>query len=570
MADDAPDWRTNLSASERYENIQKLKAVLEAADPSAAATSQSEAFSVENQAYKDSISRAQYDEICQLVGSANLAPQQTTATADESDDGVGVTIGPYRNCLPVANGLTSEVYRCKDRALKVIVETHNIEPHNPHREAKILATLKRPCIPLLETFRDQEQRFVLVFPYKPLTLADVIDKGTFPLPRVRSLFREIFSALKDIHGQGIIHRDVKPEAILLDGPDGPAYLSDFGTAWHPTMSAVSEPVSSKILDIGTGPYRAPDALFGDKAYGPSVDMWAAGAMLAECCRNPPSPLFESRPTHEDGNQLGLILSIFKTLGTPTKETWPEAATFKTPPFEMYRSFEGQPWDAILPDVDPDVRDLVAKLVRFDSKRWTAEQELREEKKRLEAEKKAAKKLKIHYNKFDLVARKPKHTDAQREQALLDQQEAHEASGKKLAGGTALAKMIIPRRPGGVRKRPNRPKKRIGLTYGAVERIYHKYRRHLMHVQRFAETDQMEIDAEGCTDKSPMDIDAEGYANKDPYQWEDAHVEHMTGVESTGMSDGQMERFKADAYKGRKLRQLHEFVSMFKSPVRAQF
>ncbi|KZL76356.1 serine threonine-protein kinase Csk1 [Colletotrichum tofieldiae] len=373
MADN--DWRTQLSASDRYENIQKIKAVLEAAGAEAKATSQSDAFSVENQAYKDSTSRAQYDEICELVGSANLAPQEAPAPDGGESDDVGVTIGPYKNCLPFASGLTSEVYRCKDRALKVIVETHNIEPHNPHREARILATLKRPCISLLETFRDQEQRLVLVFPYKPLTLADVIDKGSLPLPRVRRIFKDIFTALRNIHSEGIIHRDVKPEAILLDGPDGPAYLSDFGTAWHPTMSVVSEPTNNKILDIGTGPYRAPEALFGDKAYGPAVDMWAVGAMLAECCRSPPKPLFESRPTHEDGNQLGLILSIFKTMGTPTRETWPEAASFKTPPFEMYRMFDGHPWEDILPEVDAQVRDLISSLVRFDSTRATAEQAL---------------------------------------------------------------------------------------------------------------------------------------------------------------------------------------------------
>lgn len=322
---------------------------------------------------KTRLHQAQYDEICQLVGSANLArPEVPAPDADQADD-IGVTIGSYKSCLPVANGLTSEVYRCNDRALKVIVETHNIEPHNPHREAKILATLKRPCIPLLETFRDREQRFVLVFPFKPLTLADLIDQGTLPPTRLRRLFKDIFTGLREIHNMGIIHRDIKPEAILLDGPDGPAYLSDFGTAWHPTMSIVSEPANSKILDIGTGPYRAPEALFGDKAYGPSVDMWAAGAMLAECCRDPPAPLFESRPTHEDGNQLGLILSIFKTLGTPTRETWPEAASFKTPPFEIYRMFDGQPWETILPDVSPDVRDLVSSLVRYDSKRATADE-----------------------------------------------------------------------------------------------------------------------------------------------------------------------------------------------------
>lgn len=284
-----------------------------------------------------------------------------------------VTIGAYQDCELVATGVTSEVYRCGDKALKVIVETRNIEPHNPQREAKILATLKPPCVPLLETFRDQERRFVLVFPYMPMTLADLLEQGPLSPERIQSIFREVFTALKDIHAEGIIHRDVKPSAILLEGPDGPAYLSDFGTAWHPAMSATAEPPSGKILDIGTGAYRAPECLFGDKSYGPAVDMWAAGAMLAEACRDPPKSLFESRSAHEDGNQLGLILSIFKTLGTPTIETWPEAKDFKTPPFEMYRSIKGHPWEEILPGVRPDFRDLVATLVRYDSKRATAEE-----------------------------------------------------------------------------------------------------------------------------------------------------------------------------------------------------
>ncbi|KAM0328259.1 hypothetical protein ACHAQA_005668 [Verticillium albo-atrum] len=275
--------------------------------------------------------------------------------------------------MPIAGGVTSEVFRSKDRALKVIVETRNIEPHNPQREAKILEILRRPCIPLLETFRDQEQRFVLVFPYMPLTLADLLEQGPVPSARIWSIFKDVFAALRDIHAQDIIHRDIKPAAILLDGPEGSAFLSDFGTAWHPTMSVGSEPFDNKILDIGTGPYRAPECLFGDKSYGTGVDMWAAGAMLAEACRDQPKPLFESRPTHEDGNQLGLILSIFKTLGTPTKETWPEAAAYKTPPFEMYRMIEGKTWEDILPEVEPGVRDLVAAMVRFDSKRITAEE-----------------------------------------------------------------------------------------------------------------------------------------------------------------------------------------------------
>jgi cyclin-dependent kinase len=212
---------------------------------------------------------------------------------------------------------------------------------------------------------------VLVFPYLPLSLDALISQGRIPLAQVKAHFTDLFKALEYIHSQGIIHRDIKPSAVLLASPDGPAYLSDFGTAWHPALSTSTEPRDRKILDIGTGPYRAPEVLFGNRSYGTGVDMWGAGAMLAECSRTPPRSLFESRPVHEDGNQLGLILSIFKTLGSPTRQSWPEAASFRTPPFEMYQSFEHRAWEDILPDTRPDLRCIVAKLVQYNNSRATA-------------------------------------------------------------------------------------------------------------------------------------------------------------------------------------------------------
>ncbi|KAG8167221.1 hypothetical protein KVR01_002910 [Diaporthe batatas] len=378
------DWRGSLTASQRYDNIQKIQTILSNHKVAVA----SSAFTLENDAYKSSSSRAEYDAACNspLTAGDQEPPQQasespgaaSSASSHRDDDAGeegGQRIGPYLNCQYVASGVTAEVYRYKNRALKVITETHGVEPHNPSREAKILAQLKRPCIPLLETFRDHEDRFTLVFPFMPLTLSTLLERGPPTNAQVRTIFMDVFRALADIHKEGIVHRDVKPQAILLESPDGPAYLSDFGTAWHPELSAATEPASAKILDIGTGPYRAPEVLFGDKSYGPPVDLWAAGCMLAECVRTPPKPLFESRAAHEDGNQLGLILSIFKTIGTPTRETWPEAASYRTPPFDIYRVFEGQSWEGILTGVEAGLRDMIASLVRYDSKRMTADQAL---------------------------------------------------------------------------------------------------------------------------------------------------------------------------------------------------
>jgi cyclin-dependent kinase len=251
--------------------------------------------------------------------------------------------------------------------LKVITETRDIEPHSPAREVKILRQISHSSIiKLIETSKDDDGRLILVFPYMPLTLDDVIASKGLKHSETLSIFKNLFSALDYLHTKGIIHRDIKPSNLLLASESGPAFLTDFGTAWHPVLSIPDEPVDYKVIEVGTGCYRAPETLFGNRAYDASLDIWAAGAMLAECLRTPPKPLFESRDSSEDGNQLGLILSIFKTLGTPTRESWPEAVHFTTPPFEWYQEFPGHSWQELLPDAPGPCRDLINRMVCYES------------------------------------------------------------------------------------------------------------------------------------------------------------------------------------------------------------
>lgn len=294
---------------------------------------------------------------------------------DLSSEHPGIEIGAYKNCHHIAEGLTSQVYKSKTLALKVITETRDMQPHNPSREVKMLREFSHPnIVKLTDSFVDRNSRLVLVFNYIPLTLATLITSTSISESATRPLFRDVFQGLAYLHDQGIIHRDVKPSNILLASKSGPAYLADFGTAWHPTMSQSEEPVHQKVLEVGTTCYRAPETLFGNKSYGCSLDMWSAGTVLAECCRQPPQSLFESRDAFEDGNQLSLILSIFQTIGTPTKDTWPEAAQFTTPPFQWYKHFPGKSFVELLPGASNEARDLVAGLVVYESgRRMTAKE-----------------------------------------------------------------------------------------------------------------------------------------------------------------------------------------------------
>lgn len=315
-------------------------------------------------------------------------------------------IGRFEDCHLIAEGLASKVYRLikpnARYALKV-TEPHPPAPHNPHREAKIMYSLmtdkakRHENINVIsDTFYDQHGNFVIVMPYFPITLADILQQRLMNKSEVLNIFEQLFSALAHLHKFGIIHRDIKPSNIVSSSRNGPIQLIDFGTAWEPNISLsssyadISEPADSKIIEVGTGPYRAPETLFGNKKYDTSLDMWAAGCVLAEALSSPTRSLFSSPPAWEDGNQLGLIVSIFKTLGTPTPETWPEALNFPTKPFGWYREFPARPWDGedgILPArTDEGFRswnmewsvwqELVKGCVRYESgKRCKAEEVL---------------------------------------------------------------------------------------------------------------------------------------------------------------------------------------------------
>lgn len=192
-------------------------------------------------------------------------------------------------------------------------------PHDSRREAEILKKAAYPnVIPLLDTFREDGSRFIIVFPFMQYDLAAVLRGGQFAKPQIKIWLKDLFSALAFIHEHGIIHRDVKPSNILLKTPDGPAYLADFGIAWAPN-TAGSEAPESKITDVGTTCYRPPELLFGNKAYDCSLDLWAAGCTVAEILDPSHATLFDSG---ELGSDLALLQSIFKKLGTPTLTRWP--------------------------------------------------------------------------------------------------------------------------------------------------------------------------------------------------------------------------------------------------------
>ncbi len=115
---------------------------------------------------------------------------------------------------------------------------------------------------------------------EPLTAS--MARGLEPL-EVARIARDVARALHHAHDHGIIHRDVKPGNILIDG-DGRPVLTDFGLAHDPGAEEARLTTTGAI--VGTAHYMAPEQLAG--RVSPAVDTWALGAVLYEAlCGRPP-------------------------------------------------------------------------------------------------------------------------------------------------------------------------------------------------------------------------------------------------------------------------------------------
>ncbi|ORY02520.1 Pkinase-domain-containing protein [Basidiobolus meristosporus CBS 931.73] len=177
----------------------------------------------------------------------------------------------------VADKQTGENYACK-----VIDKTRFfMKPKVKEafaREVKILKTLNHPNIVSFVSCYDTEETLWIVM--ELVTggdlLAYITEKGTLPESECKSLFHQICLALQYLHHQGITHRDMKPENILMtDQEKNTIKISDFGLA-----KVVSEQSILQTM-CGTLTYLAPEIMSADsqRSYSQAVDLWSSGIIL---------------------------------------------------------------------------------------------------------------------------------------------------------------------------------------------------------------------------------------------------------------------------------------------------
>jgi serine/threonine-protein kinase len=267
----------------------------------------------------------------------------------------------YTDFKPLAKGGSAVLQTCRDSNLGRTVVMKTLHPHLAQseymkarflREARVTAQLQHPAtVPVYELGHDVEGR--LYFTMKKVegeTLREILDKqslgdpkaiATYNLERMLGTIIQVANALSYAHVHGVVHRDVKPENILI-GSYGEVVLLDWGVAkvWANDDSELKEEVEHEILtDPGQRPgtplYMSPEQIRGGgDNIDARTDVYGIGAVLYE--------ILTLKEPHRGENINETFEMILKESTVPAHERNPKRQVPKLLSAITMRALEKEP------------------------------------------------------------------------------------------------------------------------------------------------------------------------------------------------------------------------------------
>jgi serine/threonine protein kinase len=239
----------------------------------------------------------------------------------------------------IGEGGWAETYEGQDLllgrtvALKVLRTQFAADPalvDRFEREARISASVSHPNVVAVYDYGTQDGSFFIALQYiagEDLKQA-IVRRGRVPISEAIHIIREILRGLGEIHRAGIVHRDVKPQNVLL-GQDGLIRITDFGIAHQELATRVTTMGDA----IGTASYMAPEQAQGE-GVSPATDIYAVGVVLYE--------LLTGRLPFNRGHAMAILLAHIQEQPAPPSVAAPDAGI---PPWldgVVLRAMEKQP------------------------------------------------------------------------------------------------------------------------------------------------------------------------------------------------------------------------------------
>jgi cyclin-dependent kinase 9 len=193
-------------------------------------------------------------------------------------------------------------------------------------------------------------------------------KVKFSLGEIKQVIQQMLNGLYYIHSNKILHRDMKAANVLIT-KTGTLKLADFGLARAFSAQKNGQPnrYTNRVVTLW---YRPPELLLGDRNYGPPVDLWGAGCIMAEMWTR--SPIMQG---NSEQQQLTLISQL---CGSIMPEVWPKVESLDLyNQLELVKGQKRKVKERLKPYVrDPMGCDLLDKLLVLDpAKRFDADSAL---------------------------------------------------------------------------------------------------------------------------------------------------------------------------------------------------
>lgn len=236
----------------------------------------------------------------------------------------------YEKLAKIGQGTFGEVFKARDRQTRRLVAMKKVLMENEKegfpitalREIKILQLLRHEnVVNLIEIARTRataynrmKSTFYLIFEFCEHDLAGLLSNANvkFNIGEIKKVMQQLLNGLYFIHSNKILHRDMKAANILIT-KHGVLKLADFGLA-RAFSTAGKDKQNRYTNRVVTLWYRPPELLLGERNYGPPIDLWGAGCIMAEMWTR--TPIMQGKT---EQHQLQLISQL---CGSITKEVWP--------------------------------------------------------------------------------------------------------------------------------------------------------------------------------------------------------------------------------------------------------